>query len=84
MNIETISGSTRELALESEDFWKGWPKGKPEGYEQFLAWAEVGKPREPRKRPASVDQTKADQNFQRADLERSIRFCREELGLGMR
>jgi hypothetical protein len=84
VNIETISGAARDFAIESDDFWKPWPKGKPQGFDRFLAWAAKGKPREPWSRPTGVDQTEADQDFQRADLEKSIRFCRGELGLGRR
>ena len=84
VNIETISGAPRELAIESEDFWRSWPQGKPEGFVQFLAWVGRGQPRQPWSRPTGIDQKRADQDFQRADLEKSIRYCREELGLGLR
>ncbi len=72
VNVETISGFNHELKTKSEDFWKAWPKGKPKGYERFLALAKKGRPRE----VGRVDQ--------RADIEKSIAYCKTELGLGRR
>ena len=72
MNIETISGFNRELKVKNDDFWKAWPKGKPKGYEKFLALAGKGKPRE----VGRIDQ--------REDIAKSIAYCRTELGLGQR
>ena len=36
------------------------------------------------KPPAGVDRKKADQDSQKADLERSLAYCRNELQLGAR
>lgn len=84
VNIETISGFNRELRVKDDEFWKSWPGGKPKGYDQFLALAKKGTPRAPWKAPADVDRNKAQQDFQRGDIERSIAYCREKLGLGRR
>ena len=84
VNIETISGGNRVLAVETDDFWKGWPGGKPAGYDAFVAWGKAGKPREARARPKGPEAKKAEQDYQRAEIEESIRYCREELGLGRR
>jgi len=72
VNIETISGFNHELQVRKDDFWKAWPKGKPKGYDKFLALAGKGRPRE----AGRVDQ--------REDIEKSIAYCRKELGLGRR
>jgi sugar phosphate isomerase/epimerase len=82
VNIETISGFNREFKLHDEGFWKEWPKGKPEGYEKFLALAKTGTPRKPFQAPEGVDRKQAEQDFQRGDIERSIAYCKKELGLG--
>lgn len=79
VQIETISGFNRELPLDKEAFWKAWPEGKPEGYERFLALAKRGEVKGPwqgagEERPG----------YQRAELERSITYCRDQLGLGRR
>ncbi|MFN4261587.1 MAG: sugar phosphate isomerase/epimerase family protein [Gemmataceae bacterium] len=81
VHIETISGFNHELAIKQEEFWKAWPHGKPKGFDHFLAWAKRGQPRPPRQVPDNVDRQRADQEFQRADLEKSIRYCKE-IGLG--
>ncbi len=81
VNIETISGFNRELAFKKEGFWKAWPHGKPKGFENFLAWAQTGKPHAARKRPDGVDPMIADGQYQRGDLQRSISYCKK-IGLG--
>ena len=79
--IETISGFNHELKVKQDDFWKAWPKGKPKGYGKFEAFAKRGKPIETFKPAAGGDRKKAQQQFQKGDIERSIRYCRK-LGLG--
>jgi sugar phosphate isomerase/epimerase len=76
VNIETISGSNSEIAFKKDIFWKAWPKGKPKGFDKFLAWAAIGKPRDAYKRPADKDRKLADQEYQRGELERSIKYCK--------
>ena len=78
--IETISGFNHELKVKMDEFWKAWPKGKPKGFEKFEAFARRGKV-EKFKPAAGVDRKKAQQQFQRGDIERSLRYCRK-LGLG--
>ncbi len=82
--IETISGGNRVLAVETDEFWEAWAEGKPKGYESFVAWAGKGAPREARERPKGEDAGKAEGDYQRAEIEESIRYCREVLGLGRR
>ena len=79
--IETISGFNHELKVKQDDFWRAWPKGKPKGYEKFEAFAKRGKPIGTFKPAAGSDRKKAQQQFQKGDIERSIRYCRK-LGLG--
>jgi sugar phosphate isomerase/epimerase len=81
VNIETISGFNHEIAFKSEDYMKAWPKGKPAGFDKFAAWAKGGKPRAAHQRPEKVDPKKADQDYQRGDIERSIAYCKK-IGLG--
>ena len=49
-----------------------------------IALAKKGKRIEPFKAPAGVDKTQADQDYQRGEVERSIKYCKEVLGLGLR
>ncbi len=81
VHIETISGVAREFPYLQPDFWKAWPKMPANRFAHFLAIAERGKPREPWTPPAGQDRTQAEQAYQRAELEKSLRYCRT-LGLG--
>lgn len=81
VNIETISGFNRELAIDSEKFRKGWPSGLPKSYDGFRKWASEGKPRQPWKAPEGVDPKEATRRYQLGELERSITYCRS-IGLG--
>ena len=84
VHIETISGFAREFALWKPEIWKVFPKAKASDLARFLALAKRGKKIEPFKAPAGVDKTKADQDHQRGEIERSIKYCKEVLGLGLK
>ncbi|MEZ6103500.1 MAG: sugar phosphate isomerase/epimerase [Pirellulaceae bacterium] len=83
VNIETISGFNHELAIKGDEFWKGWPQGKPQGYDKFLQLAHRGQARQARRRPQGVDPQADEQQYQRGELERSLAYCRS-IGLGIR
>lgn len=84
VHIETISGFNRELAYLKPEFWKTWPNMKASDLAKFVALAKKGTPREPWRAAAGKDRKLATQEYQREQIERSIRYCREELGLGVR
>jgi sugar phosphate isomerase/epimerase len=74
VNIETISGFSVEFPYLEPSFWDAFSK-KPAGeFARFLAVAKRGKPME------SFDGNKPE--TQKGELERSVRFLREEIGLG--
>src|SRR5436190_11703870 len=81
VHIETISGFNREIPFLKPDFWKVWPAARAADLAKFLALAKKGKPRDPWKAPQGKDRKIAEQEYQKAEIERSIRYCRE-LGLG--
>ena len=81
VNIETISGFNYELPLNKDDYWQAWPHGKPPKYDNFLALTKRGQPRPPHQHPPGADRQTAEQTYQKEELERSLRYCRE-LGLG--
>lgn len=83
INIETISGFNRNFPYKKEEFWQNYDK-KPERLAAFEALAKRGKKLEPFKAPEGVDKKVAEQDFQRAQIERSIRYLREQVGLGVR
>ena len=80
VHIETISGFNREIPYLKEEFWKVWPKAKADNFAKFLALAKAGKPREQHK---STDAA-AEQQYQKGEIERSIKYCKEALGLGLK
>lgn len=84
VHIETISGFSRPLPYLDRAFWKAWPAMPAESLARFLALAQRGKPRESWSPPAGAERLAAEQAYQRGDLERSLRYCREVLGLGRR
>ncbi len=84
VHIETISGGPREIPLYKKDFWSVWPKARAKDLSKFLALAKKGKAIEPYKAPAAPDRNQADQLGQKDQIEKSIKYCREVLGLGLK
>lgn len=80
--IETISGFNRAFPYLKPEFWKPWPKVRGHEFARFVAFAKRGKARDAWKAPAGVEKKKAEQDYQKAELERSLKYCRETLGLG--
>jgi len=74
VNIETISGFSVEFPYLEPGFWEVWGKKPAAEFARFLAVAKRGKPME------SFDGNKPE--TQKGELERSVRFLREEIGLG--
>jgi hypothetical protein len=46
--------------------------------------AKIGKPRDPFKAPEGKDRKAAEQDYQKSELEKSIKYCKDVLGLGMK
>lgn len=80
VNIETISGFPRELAYLQPEFWKAWPKARAGEFARFLALAKRGRAIPPHR---SAD-AQAEQAYQKGELERSLQYCKETLGLGLK
>ncbi len=79
--LETISGRPIPIPFRAPDFWTAYPPSDPREFAAFMAWIERGQPRPPFVPPAGPAGVLAEQEFQRAELERSVRYCREVLGL---
>lgn len=84
VHIETISGFPRELTLFDREFWKAYPRLTAEELTPFLKLARQGHRLEPSRLPDGPGRKEAEQQYQLAEIERSIRYCRETLGLGLR
>ena len=84
VHIETISGFPRELPIYRPGFWQAFPDARAADLAAFLALSRQGKPIAPFTPPAGDGRKQAEQQYQLAELERSIRHCRDVLGLGLR
>jgi sugar phosphate isomerase/epimerase len=74
VNIETIGGFAIELPYLEPGFWEVWPKRTAAELARFISLVKRGK---------AVQQYNGnDPARQKEDLERSLRYCRETLGLG--
>ncbi len=83
IQIETISGFSREFAYKKEGFWNDYDK-RPEALAHFEALAKKGKPLAPFKAPEGTDKKLAEQEYQKGELARSITYLREVMGLGLK
>lgn len=82
--LEIISQFGRALPYFQDDFWKPFPKVRAREFARFVAFAKRGRPVPPFQVPPGRDPKEYEKAFQRAELERSLRFCRQVLGLGMK
>lgn len=79
--IETISGSQRVFPYKQPEFWKFYDK-RPEKLAKFEALARRGRALTPFRAPPGDEGRKVTQDFQKAELEKSINYLRREIGLG--
>jgi sugar phosphate isomerase/epimerase len=84
VNIETISGFAVSFPYLKPEFWKAFPKARARDFARFLALAKRGKPFETVKNPEGKDRKETEQLGQKAELERSLKYCKEVLGLGLK
>ena len=83
-HIETISGFPRSFPIYERDFWRAYPDARAADLAGLLALAKKGRRIEPFTPPPGDGRQQAEQQHQLAELERSIRHCRDVLGLGVR
>jgi 3-oxoisoapionate decarboxylase len=84
VQLEIISGFARGFPYLKEDFWPPYMKVRAHEFARFVALAKRGKAIEPFRPPQGQDRRQAEQEYQKAELERSIRYCKEVLGLGLK
>lgn len=82
--LEIISGFNRPYSYQKDDFWKIYQDIRAYEFRGFVELAKRGKAIEPYKAPEGKDKKLAEQEYQKAELERSIKYCREVLGLGLK
>ena len=79
-NLEVISGFSRDFPYLKAEFWKAYPKARAQDFVKFLELARRGKAIDPHHSP----DTHAEQEYQKSQLERSLKYCKEVLGLGLK
>ena len=82
VQIETISGFSKEFPFLQSKFWAPYSAIRADDFSRFVLLSRKGKELKSFSPPAGVDRKKAQQEYQLSELERSLKFCREELGLG--
>ena len=76
LNIETISGFAKPMPFLKEEFWKPYPKANAQAFAGFLAMAKRGHALESFKAPEGADKKEAEITYQKAELERSVKWLR--------
>jgi len=84
VHIETISGFNREFPYLQPGYWDLFPKMSAADFARFLALAKQGRPRDTWRAPQGVPREKAEQDYQKSEIEKSIRYCKDVLGLGLK
>jgi 3-oxoisoapionate decarboxylase len=80
VNVEIISGFTRDLPFFAKDYWKVWPKARAKDFAKFDALARLGHKIPDHHSPDDA----AEKEYQKMGLERSLAYCKETLGLGLK
>jgi len=84
VQLETISGRPIPIPHLRDEFWEAYPKARLHEFMKFAALAKRGLPKQPFSAPPGVDTKVAEQEFQKTELERSVNYCKEVLGLGLK
>jgi sugar phosphate isomerase/epimerase len=84
VQLEIISGRPIPIPYLREEFWEAYPALRAAEFARFLGLAHGGKPQRPVMVGKGEAGRTAEQRFQKSELERSLRYCREELGLGLK
>ena len=84
VHVETISGFPKTFPIYDRDFWRLFPDGHAEDLAAFLALAKRGRQLPPFEPPPGAGRVAAERDYQLGELSRSITYCRDTLGLGLR
>ena len=74
VQLEIISGFSKPFAYLNEEFWEPYQKVRAPEFAKFVALAKKGK--------EIPDGNAGEKAYQLAELERSIKYSKEVLGLG--
>ena len=82
--LETISGRPIPIPFLRGEFWDAYEGARPRDFARFLSLIRGGRPRRPFSHGPAPRAKFAEQKQQKSELKRSVRYCREVLGLGRR
>lgn len=84
--LEIISQTRgRNFPYLEKEFWEPFPKARAKEFAEFVAMAKHGSPVvSPPDRPTGNRSKELTQRQQKYDLERSVKYCKETLGLGLK
>ncbi|MEW6237742.1 MAG: TIM barrel protein [Candidatus Omnitrophota bacterium] len=75
----------RTMNYLEDSFWDVYPKARASEFAKFVRFAKKGKPYTPPPgRPEGPDSKELAQKQQKFDLERSLQYCKNVLGLGLK
>jgi sugar phosphate isomerase/epimerase len=77
--LEIISGFARPFMYLNDGFWEPYQEARAHEFARFVALARNGKAIDPFR-----GDNEAQKKYQKTELERSLRYCREVLGLGIK
>lgn len=80
--LETISGFSRPFPYRKPEFWGPYKEIRAAEFQRFQQLSKLGKAIPPFKPAEGKEKKVAEQEYQKADLERSIAYCKTTLGLG--
>jgi sugar phosphate isomerase/epimerase len=84
VQLEIISGRPIPIPYLRDEFWDAYPKARVREFMKFAAMAKRGSPKQPFTVPPGVDAKATEQEFQKAGLERSVKYCKELLALDLK
>jgi len=84
VQLEIISGRPIPIPYLRDEFWDAYPKARIREFMKFAALAKRGSPKQPFVAPTNRDAKLAEQEFQKGELERSVKYCKEVLGQGQK
>lgn len=82
--LEIISGFNRGFPYRKESFWGPYKGIRAREFQGFRELATRGHEIPTFKVPDGVDRNRANQDYQKAELERSLKYCKQVLGLGFK
>jgi hypothetical protein len=80
VNVEIISGFPHELNYFQKGYWDVWPKARAKDFAKFDALSRKGHKIPPHHSPDE----KVEQKYQKSQLEQSLAYCKQTLGLGLK